>query len=299
MSEETASERRYSGAEYCASVQGLHHTYLAGTPLAATALSGAELRLRRGEIAALIGPSGAGKSTLVHFLNGLLRPTDKGRVIVFGQDTGEPSCDLTTLRRRVGLVFQYPHQQLFERYVGDDVAYGPRQLGLAGEELRERVRWAMEVVGLDFDSFVDRHTFSLSGGEMRRAALAGVLAMLPHLLVLDEATTGLDPRGRREVHALLRRLRDETGLTILLVSNDMDEVAELAENVTVLYEGRTVLAGEVHEVFAQRELLQRYGVACPATGEIIYALREQGLPIAPGAITLAEAEEAIWQAMTP
>jgi energy-coupling factor transport system ATP-binding protein len=203
------------------------------------------------------------------------------------------------LRRRVGLVFQYPHQQLFERYVGDDVAYGPRQLGLAGEELRERVRWAMGVVGLDFDSFVDRHTFSLSGGEMRRAALAGVLAMLPHLLVLDEATTGLDPRGRREIHALLRHLRDETGMTILIVSNDMDEVAELADRVTVLHEGRTVLTGEVHEVFARRELLQHYGVACPAAGDIICALRAQGLPIAPGAITLAEAEEAIWQAMMP
>jgi len=299
MSKETASERRYSGAEYCALVQGLHHTYLAGTPLAVTALRGAELCLRRGEIAALIGPSGAGKSTLVHFLNGLLRPAGQGQVIVFGQDTGDPQCNVTALRRRVGLVFQYPHQQLFERYVGDDVAYGPRQLGLAGEELRERVRWAMDVVGLDFDSFVDRHTFSLSGGEMRRAALAGVLAMLPHLLVLDEATTGLDPRGRREVHALLRRLRDETGLTILLVSNDMDEVAELADHVTVLYEGRTVLAGEVHEVFAQRELLRRYGVACPVAGEIVCALHEQGLPVAPGAITLAEAEEAIWQAMMP
>jgi energy-coupling factor transport system ATP-binding protein len=286
-------------SEEIVSVQGLHHTYLPGTPLATIALRGTDLLVRRGEIAALIGPSGAGKSTLVHFLNGLLRPGARGQVIVFGQDTGAPECDLTALRQRVGLVFQYPHQQLFERYVGDDVAYGPRQLGLAREEVRERVRWAMDVAGLDFESFVDRHTFSLSGGEMRRAALAGVLAMRPELLVLDEATTGLDPRGRSEVHALLHHLREEAGMTILIVSNDMDEVAEQADQVTVLHEGRTALAGEVHKVFAQRELLHRYGVVCPVAADIIYDLGERGLLVASGAITVAEAGEAIWQAMMP
>jgi len=286
-------------SEEIVSVQGLDHTYLAGTPLATAALRGAELCVRRGEVAALVGPSGAGKSTLAHFLNGLLRPAARRQVVVFGQDTAEPSCDLVALRRRVGLVFQYPHQQLFERYVGDDVAYGPRQLGLAGEELRERVRWAMEIVGLDFESFVDRHTFSLSGGEMRRAALAGVLAMRPELLILDESTVGLDPRGRREVHALLRRLRREEGLTILLVSNDMDEVAELADQVTVLYAGQTVLAGEVHEVLAQGELLRRYGLSSPTAVEIIHELRRKGLAVTSGAITPYEAEEAIWQAMKP
>lgn len=286
-------------SEEIVTVRGLQHTYLAGTPLAVTALRGAELRLFRGEIAALVGPSGAGKSTLVHFLNGLLRPAERGQVVVLGQDVGDPRCDLATLRRRVGLVFQYPHQQLFERFVGDDVAYGPRQLGLAGEALRERVRWAMEAVGLDFDSFADRHTFSLSGGEMRRAALAGVLAMRPELLILDEATAGLDPRGRREVHALLRRLCEEEGLTILLVSNDMDEVAELAKRVTVLYEGRTVLSGEVHDVLAQGELLRHYGLSCPSAVEIAHVFRERGLAVDARAVTLAEVEEAIWQAMRP
>jgi energy-coupling factor transport system ATP-binding protein len=286
-------------SEELVSVRGLEHVYLPGTPLATAALRGAGLTVERGEIAALIGPSGAGKSTLVHFLNGLLRPVDGGRVIVFGQDTAATDCDLTALRRRVGLVFQYAHQQLFERYVGDDVAFAPRQLGLPREAVREQVRWALEVVGLDFEAFVDRHTFSLSGGEMRRVALAGVLAMQPKLLVLDEATTGLDPRGRREVHALLRRLRAEAGMTVLIVSNDMEEVAELCDRVTVLHEGRTVLEGDVHEVFAQRDLLNGYGVVCPVASEIVHDLGAQGFAIAQGAITVAEAEEAIWRAMRP
>ncbi|MHB0857625.1 MAG: ATP-binding cassette domain-containing protein [Anaerolineae bacterium] len=280
-------------------VRNLDHTYLPHTPLANIALRGTELTVRAGELAALIGPSGAGKSTLVHFLNGLLLPTEPGRVIVFGQDTGAPGCDLSALRRQVGLVFQYPHQQIVERYVGDDVAYGPRQLGLAGEALRERVRWAMAVVGLDFDAFVDRQAFSLSGGEMRRVALAGVLAMRPALLILDEATTGLDPRGREEVHALLRRLRQEEGTAVLLVTNDMDEVAELAEAVTVLAEGRTVLQGDARMVFGQRETLHSYGLPCPTALEVVHELRERGLPVRGSVLTALEAEEALWQAMMP
>ena len=281
-----------------ASVRGLSHTYLAGTPMETVALRGVDLTLHSGEIAALIGANGAGKSTLVHFLNGLLRPVQAGQVIVYGQDTSAPTCDLAALRRQVGLVFQYPHQQLFERYVGDDVAYGPRQLGLEGEALRARVRWALEAVGLPFEGFVDRQTFALSGGEMRRVALAGVLAMRPQLLILDEATTGLDPRGRREVHALLRRLRDEEGLTLLLVSNDMEEVAELADRVTVLHAGRTLIAGTPHEVLARRDLLHDHGLVCPVACEIVHTLAEAGMVLEGEAITVSEAEEAIWQALT-
>ncbi len=287
-------------SEILASVQDLQHTYLSGTPLAAVALTGASLTLYRGEIAALVGESGAGKSTLVYFLNGLLRPTEAGRVTIMGQDTAFPTCDVRALRRQVGLVFQYPYQQLFERYVGDDVAYGLRPLGLAQDELRERVHRAMAAVGLPPEVFVDRFTFSLSGGEMRRAALAGVLAMQPEVLILDEATTGLDPRGRREVHDLLRRLRAEMGMTTLIVSNDMDEVAELADRVTVLHRGQTVLAGDPHKVYAQCELLHSLGLACPTPTEIVHSLRQAGLSIPMReAITVAEAEEAIWSAMKP
>ncbi len=279
-------------------LRGVEYTYLADTPLAARALDGADLTLYRGEIAALIGPNGAGKSTLAQFIAGLLRPASPGRAMVFGQDTALPSCDLATLRRQVGLVWQSPAEQLIERFVGDDVAYGPRQLGLTRDEVRERVRWALEAVGLTFEGFVDRRTYGLSGGEMRRVALAGVLALRPELLILDEATTGLDPQGRREIHDLLRRLRDQEGLTVLLISNDMDEVAALAERVTVLRQGKTLAAGPMREVFARAEELEALGLAAPSAGAIARALRQEGIEIAADALTPGELEEALWRTMT-
>jgi energy-coupling factor transport system ATP-binding protein len=272
---------------------------MTGTPLAAVGLREANLTLRQGEFAALIGENGSGKSTLVSFVNGLLRPRREGHVTIFGQDTASPSCDIAFLRRHVGLVFQYPHHQFLEQYVGDDIAHGPRQLGLSKEELRERVHWAMESVGLDFQDFVDRRTFSLSGGEMRRVALAGVLAMKPDLLVLDEATTGLDPRGRIQIHDVLRRLQGDRGMTILLVSNDMDEVAELADRITVLHQGKTVLTGPAREILGKANVLETYGLAPPTTTRVLQALRQAGIPVAGTPLTRAEAEEAIWQAMKP
>ncbi len=276
----------------------LEHTFLAGTPLEAPALRDASLTVQRGEIAALVGEGGAGKSTLVSFVNGLLRPPLPGLAVVLGQDTADPRCDLLRLRRAVGLVMQYPHQQLFERLLGDDVAYGPRQAGLPQNEIRERVRWAMEAVGLPFEDFRDRHTFTLSGGEMRRAALAGVLAMQPEILVLDEATSGLDPRGQRQVHELLLRLRGELQTTIILVSNEMDEVAALADTVTVLHHGRTVLAGTAREVLVQAGVLTEVGLTAPEPTRIAAALAEGGLPVPPDRLTVPETEEALWQALT-
>lgn len=279
-------------------LRGVAYTYLAGTPLAARALDGADLTLYRGEIAALVGPNGAGKSTVAQFLAGLLRPASPGRALVFGQDTALPSCDLATLRRQVGLVWQAPAQQLFERFVGDDVAYGPRQLGLTRDEVRERVRWALDAVGLSLEAFADRHTYGLSGGEMRRAALAGVLALRPELLILDEATTGLDPQGRREVHDLLRRLRDQEGLTLLVISNDMDEVAELAERVTVLNQGRTLASGPTREILTRFEELEALGLAAPSATAAARALRQAGIAVAHDVLTPAEVEEALWRTMT-
>lgn len=280
--------------EMAVRIAGLSHTYLPGTSRAVAALRDAALTVRRGEIVALVGPGGAGKSTLVHFLDGLLRPAEPGRVWVLGADTGDPACDLAALRRRVGLVFQYPHHQIIEPLAGDDVAYGPRQLGLPREALRARVQWAMEAVGLDFEAFVDRPSFGLSGGEMRRLVLAGALAMEPEILVLDEATSGLDPRGRREILALLRRLRDERGTTVLLVSNDMDEVAAVADQVAVLVEGRTVFQGPPAALFAPGA--PDYGLAPPAAAEIAAALRAAGWDLPP-ALTLEDVEEAVWRAL--
>lgn len=284
-------------SETVITLRHIAYTYLAGTPNPVRALQDASLTVKRGEIAALIGPSGAGKSTLVSFINGLLRPVERLQAVILGRDTADPAVDLGALRARVGLAMQYPHQQLFERFVGDDVAYGPRQLGLSREELRERVRQAMEAVGLTFDTFVDRRTFTLSGGEMRRVALAGVLALRPEILVLDEATAGLDQVGRRQVHDLVRRLRRDQGVTVVLVSNEMDEVAELADSVTVLDQGRTVASGPAREILSQAALLEPRGLAWPEATEVAQRLKARGIPIAPDLLTPREVEEALWQAL--
>ncbi|MHB1356721.1 MAG: ATP-binding cassette domain-containing protein [Anaerolineae bacterium] len=281
-------------AEEVLRVRDLSHIYLAGTPMATLALEKANLSLLRGSITAFVGPNGAGKSTLLHFINGLLRPVKRGQVQVFGLDTAARDLDIGALRRRVGLVMQYPHQQLFERYVGDDIAFGPRQLGLKSVELRERVYKAMSTVGLDPQVFIDRHTFSLSGGEMRRTALAGVLAMQPELLILDEVTTGLDPRGRRQVHDLLHALHDK-GVTIVFASNDMDEVDELADQAVVFFQGCTVASGQPSEVF-RSQALSRWGLVAPAVQRISQELAGAGIPIDPNITRMDELEEALWQA---
>jgi len=277
------------------SITGLQHTYMAGTPLAREALHDVQLQVATGAIAAVVGPAGAGKSTVLHFINGLLRPTVTGRVVVLERDLGAP-VDLAALRRDVGLVFQYPHQQLFERFVGDDVAYGPRQMGLPEDEVERRVVWALEAVSLAPNLFADRPTLSLSGGEMRRAAIAGVLATRPRVLILDEVTTGLDPEGRELVHGLLRRLNRDEGVTVLFASNDLDEVAALADHVALLAQGRTVLQGPTWAVLGDRALLASCGLGAPFAVELAELLAEQGIALEEMPLTPAEAEEALWQA---
>jgi energy-coupling factor transporter ATPase len=273
--------------------QGLEHTYMPGTPLAVPALFGVDLEVYAGEAVGIIGPGGAGKSTLVQHLNGLLRPARPGQLWIEGQDMAGPRVDVRALRQRIGLVFQRPEDQLFKPLVGDDIAYGPRQLGLPRPEVRARVEWAMERVGLDFAAFVDRPTMSLSGGERRRAAIAGVLALRPKTLILDEATSGLDPRGRRELLALLQRLHREEGTTLILVASYMEDLVDLADRLYVLAEGRSVLSGSLREVFGQPAELRRWGVAAPQVAEIGDQLAARGMPLARTPLTVAEAEEEI------
>lgn len=274
-------------------VRDLWHTYLAGTPLESRALSGVDFELRQGEIAAIIDHTGSGKSTLVQHLNGLLRP-QRGTVRVDGRDLGDPNVDLRGVRRRVGLVFQLPEQQLFDPTVGDDVAFGPRKLGCDRDEVRRRVREAMEAVGLGFKDFKDRYTFGLSGGEMRRVAIAGVLAMEPRVLVLDEPTAGLDPLGRIELLDSILRFRDQRGIAILFVSHNMEEVAEVAERVWVIAGGRSVLSGSVREVVRRREELKTLGLGVPQVTELMEALAARSLDVPLGVFTLDEAEAAVW-----
>ena len=207
-----------------------------------------------GETTAFVGSTGSGKSTAIQHLSGLLR-ADGGKVVVFDQDMAAPATDVRAIRRRVGLVFQLPEAQLFEQYVGDDVAYGPRKLGLSREEVRARVRRAMEAVGLPFEEFKDRVTFRLSGGQMRRAALAGVLALEPEVLVLDEPTAGLDPQARRQLMERIVALHDE-GITLVIISHNMEELAEICDRLYVLADGRTVMEGAPAAIFSQASALR-------------------------------------------
>lgn len=277
-------------------VEGLRHTYMAGTPLETTALRDVNLRVGRQEIVGLIGPTGSGKSTLLQHLNGLLRP-QAGRVWVDGMDLADRKIDLRQVRRTVGLVFQQPEDQLFERYVGDDIAFGPQAQGLSLDEQRERVRWAMEAVGLDFEGFKDRPTFTLSGGERRKVALAGVLALRPRVLVLDEPTAGLDPASHREFLDWLVRFHHEAGVPMAIATHNMDDIAQVADRVYVLVNGHTVADGTPGGIFAQSELLAASGLSVPPMAEVMQRLRALGLDVRPDVLTVDETAaeiERVW-----
>lgn len=276
-------------------ISDLHHVYLRGTPLEITALKGVTMEIYEGESIGIIGRTGAGKSTIVQHLNGLIRPRQPGKVIIDGQDMSDPSVNVKAIRQKIGLVFQHPEEQLFERLVGDDIAFGPKKLGMPREERRERVRWAMEMVGLDFDKFKDRFTFSLSGGEMRKVAIAGILALQPKVLILDESTTGVDPRGRKELMARILDLHRQYGVTLIFVSPNMEEVASMVDRIYVIDDGRTVMDGTAREIFDRPDELRKYGLGVPQVTTVAHRLRERGLSIPRTPLTVTEAEEDIWK----
>ncbi len=292
---EISAENRDPSSPPLVQIHDLHHTYLRGTPLQVTALRGVSLQVYKGESLGIIGRAGAGKSTVVQHLNGLIRPREPDKVRVDGLDLSDPGVDVRRIRQKIGLVFQYPEQQLFERLVGDDIAFGPRQLGIERPERRERVHWAMEMVGLDFDEFKDRFTFSLSSGEMRKVALAGVLALQPEVLVLDESTTGLDPRSRADLLKRLLALHREQGLTLVFASCSMEDVAELVDRLYVLDEGRVVMSGTTREVFAQVDRLHEHGLGVPQVTEVMHELAARGVAAESVALTVAEGVEEIWK----
>lgn len=277
------------------SARNLAHDYMRGTPMEVRALHDVNMSIRSGDIIGLMGHTGSGKSTLIQHFNGLLS-AHAGSLHVMGHDLSPARADLNEMRavrRQVGLLFQFPEAQLFERYVGDDVAYGPRNLNLSKEEVRERVRNAMESVGLGFEAYKDRVTFVLSGGERRRVALAGVLAMEPKALVLDEPTAGLDPQGRRQIIHLIKRLHEE-GLTLVLVSHNMEELAELCDRLYVIANGETVLEGSPAHVFGQPAKLRAMGLEAPAVTLLFERLIAQGkLPATQTVYTVDQAERAL------
>ena len=272
----------------------LSHTYQSG-PLLKAALVDINIEIARGSCAAIIGVTGSGKSTLVQHFNGLLRPT-AGTVIVDGLDVNARDIDLRTLRQRVGMLFQFPEAQLFEHTVYADVAFGPRRMKLSKSEVRIRVLKALETVGLPPHAFAQRSPFELSGGQMRRVALAGVLAMSPSILVLDEPTTGLDADGRAEFYYYLRKVQEEQGVTIVLISHDMAEVATLADRLYVLHNGHLVMQGTPRTIFARGDALRTWGLAEPPLSELLALLRKQGLSIPEEALTLDEAFDALQNA---
>lgn len=259
------------------SVEQLSHTYLPGSALAYPALSDISLTITDGEFLGIIGHTGSGKSTLIQHLNGLLLPT-AGNVLVDGLNTREKKLR-KQIRSLVGMVFQYPEYQLFEETVERDVGFGPKNMDLNAEEIRERVLEALRLVGLPPEEFLEKSPFELSGGEKRRAALAGILAMRPKYLVLDEPMAGLDPRGRREILALIESLRRDSGTGIVMVSHSMDDVAMYADRIAVLDHGSLGMLGTPEEVFSRGEELLRMGLNLPQATRLVRALRNRSVEI--------------------
>jgi len=272
-------------------VNHLTHVYMPDSPFEQTALDDVSLRVEDGEFVAIIGHTGSGKSTLIQHFNGLVKPTS-GQILVGDQDVCAKETDLKKVRSRIGLVFQYPEYQLFEETVYKDIAFGPTNMKLSEAEIDERVREACRLMHLDFDAVAQKSPFELSGGQKRRVAIAGVLAMRPDILVLDEPTAGLDPEGREEILALVQKWHAQ-GKTIIMVSHSMDDVARFAQRVFVLSEGKLVLEGTPETVFAQEALLQKIGLGVPKAAALARSLREIGFEIPDSCYTMDQLEKIV------
>ena len=273
-------------------IEHLNYVYMQGGPYETKALDDVSLTIHDGEFVGLIGHTGSGKSTLVQHLNGLILPTS-GQITVDGMDLADKNTDKRAIRRRVGLVFQYPENQLFEETVAKDIAFGPKNLGLDEAEIDRRVRTAMRRVALDYDKLSQRSVFELSGGQMRRVSIAGVLAMEPQTLVLDEPCAGLDPKGREEILGLISDLHRESGATIVMVSHSMDDVAALAERVIVMNHGKVAMDGAPREVFSRGEELRAIGLDVPQAVELAQKLREKGFDVPEGIYKIEEVRAAV------
>lgn len=272
--------------------ENIMYVYGEGTPFRTVALDDINLEIKAGEFIGLIGHTGSGKSTLIQLLNGLERPTE-GKIIVNDDVVGEDKQNLRKIRQTVGLVFQYPEYQLFEETVYKDVAFGPLNLGLEEKDIQKRVKDALELVGFDYKKIKDASPFELSGGQKRRVAIAGVLAMKPEYLILDEPTAGLDPAGRNEILDQIKLLHDSKKQTVILVSHSMEDIARLVQRVIVLYKGKIHMQGTPKEVYKNAEELKKIGLGVPQIVDVVNALRSKGFNISDDIITVEEAKKAI------
>lgn len=256
-------------------VRHLSHTYGEGSAIRTVALDDISFTINDGEFVGIVGHTGSGKSTLVQHLNGLLKPSS-GQVLIDGQDLNGEKVNRRALRQRIGLVFQYPEYQLFEETVAKDIAFGPRNQGLSKGEIDQRVRKAMQNVHMDYDRYAERSPFELSGGQMRRVAIAGVLAMEPSVLILDEPVAGLDPRGRDRILSMLEELHEKEHTTILMVSHSMEDMARLASRLLVISGGRLEADGTPRDIFSKPDLLHAIGLDIPEAAKLCALLREKG-----------------------
>lgn len=273
-------------------IDNLTHIYMPGTPFEKKALDNINISINDGEFVALIGHTGSGKSTLIQHINGLLKPT-KGKIIIDDFDITLKTTKLSDIRKKVGLVFQYPEYQIFEETIEKDIAYGPINLKLSEDEIKIRVKKAMEMVGLDYETFRNRSPFELSGGQKRRVAIAGVVAMEPKILILDEPTAGLDPKGRDDILNQTLKLQKEYNMTIILVSHSMEDVAKVASRILVMNKGKCILDGIPSDIFKEVETLERVGLAVPQVTYLLRKLREKGFNISQNIFTVDEAKKEI------
>jgi len=273
-------------------IENLSYIYDEGMPFETKAVDNVSFEIKKGEFVGLIGHTGSGKSTLIQTLNGLLKPS-KGKIYIDGKNLSDKKTKKSEIRKNVGLVFQYPEYQLFEETVYKDIAYGPKNLNLSKDVIDERVKESMDQVGLDFELLRDLSPFELSGGQKRRVAIAGVLAMNPGVLILDEPTAGLDPMGRDEILEQIRNLNKEKEVTVILVSHSMEEVANLVDRLIVLDQGKKILDGRVREVFKEYDLLKAIGLGVPQVMELINALNQRGFNIPETVLNVKEAKDII------
>ena len=273
-------------------VKNINYIYMPGTPFEKKALDDVSLTIKDEEFVAVIGHTGSGKSTLIQNLNGLLKPTS-GKVFVDGYEITSPKSKLSDIRKKVQIVFQYPEYQLFEETVYKDIAFGPSKLSIGEEEIKKRVINAMESVGLDYEKYKEQSPFELSGGQKRRVAIAGVIAMEPKVLILDEPAAGLDPKGRDDLLGRICELHEKKHMTIIMVSHSMEDVARYADRIIVMNEGKCILDGPTKEVFKEKEKLESVSLALPKVSYLALELRKKGFMVPEGIYTVEQAKKEI------